>query len=56
METRPEKLLRSLADLTAEWRERTTTILGEDATTWAQQLVAEGSAEALLRADDIGLE
>ncbi|MFD6094113.1 MobF family relaxase [Oerskovia sp. NPDC060338] len=55
LETRPAKELHSLAELTAEWRARATTMLGEDATTWAQQLLASGSEEALLRADDMGL-
>ena len=56
LETRPEKELHSLAELTAEWRERATLTLGEDATTWAQHLLERGAAEALLRADDLGLE
>ncbi len=56
LETRPDKELHSLVELTSEWRERATAVLGEDATTWAQQLLARGSAEALLRADDLGLE
>ena len=33
--TRPEKDVRSLDDLTSEWRDRATVILGEDATAWA---------------------
>ncbi len=56
LETRPEKELHSLAELTAEWRERATLTLGEDATTWAQHLLDQGATEALLRADDLGLE
>ncbi|MFM9662907.1 hypothetical protein, partial [Streptomyces scabiei] len=56
LETRPEKVLHSLAELTAEWRERATLTLGEDATTWAQHLLDQGETEALLRADDLGLE
>lgn len=56
LETRPEKVLHSLAELTAEWRERATLTLGEDATTWAQHLLDQGATEALLRADDLGLE
>lgn len=56
LETRPAKELHSLAELTAEWRARATAMLGEDAPTWAQQLLAAGSAEALLRADDMGLD
>ncbi|WP_454115695.1 MobF family relaxase [Microbacterium lacticum] len=56
LETRPEKELHSLADLTKEWRERATTLLGEDATTWAQHLLALGLSEARLRADDVALD
>lgn len=56
LETRPDKELHSLAELTAQWRERATVVLGEDATTWAGLLLAQGSAEARLRADDVGLE
>jgi len=36
--TRPEKQVRSLADLTAEWRSRATKTLGRDATTWAREV------------------
>lgn len=56
LETRPEKELHSLAELTAEWRERATATLGEDATTWAQHLLDQGAAEARLRPDDLGLD
>ena len=53
--TRPEKQVRSLADLTTEWRARATHVLGEDATTWART-VTSNSALLLLRADDVPLE
>ena len=56
LETRPEKELHSLADLTADWRQRAQVVLGEDATTWAQHLLDRGAAVARLRADDLGLE
>ncbi|PKY69755.1 conjugal transfer protein [Brevibacterium ravenspurgense] len=56
LETRPEKELHSLADLTADWRARAEVVLGEDAPTWAQHLLDPGAAEARLRADDLGLE
>ncbi|MGO1183944.1 MAG: MobF family relaxase [Micrococcaceae bacterium] len=56
LETRPDKELHSLAELTAEWRDRATGVLGEDATTWAQHLLAEGSSQVGLRADDLGAE
>ncbi|MGN6036664.1 MobF family relaxase [Brevibacterium casei] len=56
LETRPKKELHSLADLTADWRKRAQAVLGEDATTWAQHVLAHGPSEARLRADDLGLE
>ncbi len=56
LETRPDKHLRSLAELTADWRERATATLGEDATTWAQHLVSRLPVDAILRADDLPLK
>lgn len=56
LETRPQKELHSLAELTREWRARATGILGEDATTWAQHVLARDSSEARLRADDVSLD
>ena len=56
LESRPEKELHSLADLTADWRARAEVVLGEDAPTWAQHLLDRGAPEARLRADDLGLE
>ncbi|MEV8172906.1 MobF family relaxase [Microbacterium sp. NPDC077486] len=56
LETRPEKELHSLAELTADWRVRAEVVLGEDAPTWAQHLLDRGASEARLRADDLGLE
>ncbi|WP_415855392.1 MobF family relaxase [Sinomonas sp. G460-2] len=53
--TRPEKEVRSLADLTAEWRRRAAGTLGEDATAWARRVTENGPA-LLLRADDIPLD
>ncbi len=53
--TRPEKQVRSLADLTAEWRDRASRLLGTDATSWARGVTAN-DAPMLLRADDIPLE
>lgn len=38
--TRPAKQVRSLADLTAEWRARATRVLGTNATDWATHVVA----------------
>jgi conjugative relaxase-like TrwC/TraI family protein len=53
--TRPEKQVRSLADLTNEWRERASHLLGEDATRWARTVTAN-DAPMLLRADDVPLD
>ncbi|WP_449280589.1 MobF family relaxase [Leucobacter sp.] len=53
--TRPEKQVRSFADLTAEWRERASHLLGEGATRWARTATANG-APLLLRADDVPLD
>ncbi len=53
LETRPEKELHSLAELTADWRARATAVLGADATTWARELLARPQAEAGLQADDL---
>ncbi len=50
--TRPEKHLRSLAELTERWREQASTILAQDATRWARGVTASG-APALLRSDDV---
>jgi conjugative relaxase-like TrwC/TraI family protein len=54
--TRPEKAVRSLADLTAEWRQRATQVLGEDATTWARALTGSETLPATVRADDVPLD
>lgn len=51
--TRPEKQLRSLADLTREWRARATQLLGGDATAWALDAVTNHPASSLLRAEDV---
>lgn len=53
--TRPEKQIRSLADLSAEWRDRAEQVLGSDATGWART-VTDNPQAMLLRADDIGLD
>lgn len=55
LSTRPDKQVRSLADLTVEWRERASHLLGEDATRWASTITAN-TAPLLLRADDIPLD
>ncbi|MDN5745960.1 MAG: relaxase domain-containing protein, partial [Nocardioidaceae bacterium] len=55
LSTRPEKEVRSLADLTDQWRGRATAILGQDATAWARG-VTDNTAPILLRADDVPLD
>ena len=53
--TRPAKQMHSLAELTEAWRQRASTVLGEDATTWARRVIAE-SDSIIIRADDIPLD
>lgn len=53
--TRPEKQVRSLADLTVQWRERASHLLDEDPTSWARTVTAN-DAPLLLRADDMPLD
>ena len=56
LETRPKKQKHSLAELTHHWRQRAGGVLDGDSVGWARQVVATGSTEALLRADDVALE
>ncbi|AHI20865.1 MULTISPECIES: MobF family relaxase [Actinomycetes] len=56
LETRPEKELHSLAELTADWRERATRLLGTDATTWAQDVLTRTPDASRLRAEDLGAQ
>lgn len=51
--TRPEKQLRSLADLTHEWRTRASRLLGRDATAWARKAVNHDDTPRPLRVEDI---
>ncbi|OUZ11124.1 conjugal transfer protein [Aeromicrobium sp. PE09-221] len=53
--TRPEKHIRSLADLTDEWRDRADQILHENSLAWACRLTDSREARRTLRADDIDL-
>jgi conjugative relaxase-like TrwC/TraI family protein len=53
--TRPEKRLRSLAELCAGWRERARPLLGGDPARWAAGVLA-GRDGLALRADDVPLE
>ena len=55
LSTRPEKHVRSLADLTHDWRERATRVLGQDATSWAR-IASTDVAPTVLRAEDIPLD
>ncbi|MDI6910432.1 MobF family relaxase [Nocardioides sp.] len=60
LSTRPEKTIRSLADLTEEWRGRAGQILGTGAPEWARRITGPMGARpqpaGLLRADDISQE
>lgn len=56
LETRPPKELRSLHDLTQQWRDQAAQVLGADAVAWARDLVETGTSDPLLRADDISLD
>lgn len=51
--TRPDKEVRSLAELTALWRARAGELLDADSVVWAVDLVAAGRERAVLRADDL---
>lgn len=53
--TRPAKEVLSLANLTAEWRDRAARVLGADASSWANTATAN-SARRALRADDVPLD
>lgn len=53
---RPEKQIKSLADLTRDWRERATRLLGTDATGWARALLRGEAPRRMLRADDVPLD
>lgn len=55
IETRPDKEIRSLADLTNEWRARASQIVGEDPTAWARDLAASGTP-AHLKTEDISAD
>ncbi len=56
LETRPAKEHHSLAELTARWRERATTHVGEDPVAWARRMLRDAETEPLLRADDLPAE
>jgi conjugative relaxase-like TrwC/TraI family protein len=56
LDTRPTKQVHSLADLTAAWRDRAKQVLGQDASVWARQVIADVRPVAMLRADDVSLD
>jgi conjugative relaxase-like TrwC/TraI family protein len=56
LETRPDKVVRSLFDLTGEWRGRAQKILGQSPVEWARSVTARPVARPTLRADDIPLQ
>jgi conjugative relaxase-like TrwC/TraI family protein len=51
--TRPDKTLRSLAELTTGWRERASGALGRDSGSWAAGLLTGTDQPLLLRAEDV---
>jgi hypothetical protein len=51
--TRPGKQVRSLAELTSDWRPRACEILGGDPVVWALQATRGDGRTVLLRADDV---
>ena len=53
--TRPEKVIRSLFDLTTEWRERAQTVLGASPVEWARRITDGPVVPPALRANDIPL-
>ncbi|MDR1635491.1 MAG: relaxase domain-containing protein [Bifidobacteriaceae bacterium] len=54
--TRQDKVIRSLADLTAEWAGRARPVLGTDPLAWARRVTDPEAAPVLLRADDVPLD
>ncbi|MGO9791380.1 MAG: MobF family relaxase [Solirubrobacteraceae bacterium] len=56
LSTRPEKTLYSLAQLTGQWRRRAGSVLGQDAPTWTEHLLAAGEPSPLIRAKDVTLD
>ncbi len=55
LSTRPEKHVRSLAELTRGWRERATRVLGQDATAWAR-IASTDVSPPVLHAEDMPLD
>ncbi len=53
LSTRPDKTHYSLAELTDQWRRRADRVLGQDAETWADRLLATSSGTVVVRAEDV---
>ena len=56
LSTRPDKVIRSLADLTGGWRTRATAVLGREATDWASGVVRAAGAVSQIAAEDVSPE
>ena len=56
LSTRPDKVIRSLADLTGDWRTRATAVVGRDATDWASGVVSAPGATSPIAAGDVSPE
>ncbi len=56
LSTRPDKVIRSLADLTCDWRTRATAVLGRDATDWASGVARAPGAVSQIVAGDVSPE
>lgn len=53
--TRPEKEVRSLADLTGEWRHRADGVIGSDAAVWARAVASAGLPD-VIDVDEVPLD
>ncbi|WP_188893451.1 MobF family relaxase [Microlunatus endophyticus] len=53
LSTRPDKAHSSLAELTEQWRRRADRVLGQDAETWADRLIATSNGTVIVRAEDV---
>ncbi|MGO2944086.1 MAG: MobF family relaxase [Brevibacterium aurantiacum] len=56
LETRPEKTVLPLSELTELWRERAAGHLDAEPPVWASRMLAESGTEPLLRADDLPVQ
>ena len=56
LSTRPDKVIRSLADLTGDWRTRATAVIGRNATDWASGVVRAPGAVSQIAACDVSPE